>query len=57
MAADVITEDRAGNGLAEEVDAARAAWVCSKVEEAVRLLDDGDLGGARELLGEILESS
>ena len=47
----------ASNGLAATRDAACAAWVRSKVEEAVGLLDDGEVGGARALLEDILKSS
>jgi len=46
VAADVIGEDVASNGLAAPADAACAAWVRSKIEEVVRLLDAGDVGGA-----------
>jgi len=45
------------NGLAATRVAACAAWVRSKVEEAVVLLDDGDVDRARALLEEILRSS
>lgn len=47
----------ASNGLAATSDAARAARVRRRIEEAVRLLDDGGVGGARELLEEILGPS
>jgi len=57
VAADVTPVGGASNGLAATSDAACAAWVRSKIEEAVRALDVGDVGGAQELLGEILESS
>lgn len=56
VAAGVTLVGAAGNGLAAKSVAAHAAWVRSKIEEVVRLLDDGDVGGARQLLGEILES-
>lgn len=57
VAADVIAEDVAGNGLLATPVAACAARVRSKIEEAVRLLDAGHVRAARELLGEILRSS
>ncbi|MBK8998676.1 MAG: hypothetical protein IPM35_23385 [Myxococcales bacterium] len=50
VAAGVIAEDAAGNGLAATSFAACAARV-------VALLDAGDVAGARALLEEILKSS
>ncbi|MBK7583141.1 MAG: tyrosine-type recombinase/integrase [Myxococcales bacterium] len=57
LAADVTPVGGASNGLAATRDAACAAWVRSKIEDAVRLLDNGDVAGARALLGEFIRSS
>ena len=46
VAAGVTRVGEASNGLAATADAACAAWVRSKIEEVVRLLDAGDVGGA-----------
>ncbi|MCK6533079.1 MAG: hypothetical protein L6Q84_08915 [Polyangiaceae bacterium] len=57
VAADVTRVGEASNGLAATADAACAAWVRSKIEAVMRLLDDGDVGRARALLEEIIRSS
>ena len=57
VAADVIAGGETSNGLAATRDAACAAWVRSKVEEAVRLLGDAEVDRARALLEEIIRSS
>jgi len=51
VAAGVIGEDVASNGLAATPDAACAA------RRALALLEDGDVAGARALLEEIIRSS
>jgi hypothetical protein len=54
VAADVIRQCEPDNGLAAAPGAANAAGVRSMMEEAVRLLDDGDIAGTRFLIGAVL---
>ncbi|MEZ4225510.1 MAG: hypothetical protein R3B13_31450 [Polyangiaceae bacterium] len=50
VTSDGTREDRASNGLVMTPSAADAAELCSKLVEAVRLLDAGDVAGARAVI-------
>jgi hypothetical protein len=54
MAANVIATGGRSNGLAPDRFAAAAARARSKLEEAARLIDAGDLEGARGAIGAAL---